>query len=106
LVIFVLAMILRDFLSEYEGGAAAFAAAIGVTAQAVYRYASGERIPRRAVMLVIAEKSDGKVRPTDFYAAPTGVHADAVEAANENARRRGDANTMAPVRHERVPEAA
>jgi transcriptional regulator with XRE-family HTH domain len=52
----------------------------------------------------------GATSPTlDVYrriVAAVSPEPDAVEVANDEARRRGDAGTHAPVRHDRLPEAA
>ena len=49
-----------------------FAARIGVSAEAVRRYAHGTRTPRPAVMARIAAATGGVVRPDDFFHITTG----------------------------------
>lgn len=44
-----------------------FAARIGVSMQAIYRYLDGERIPARDVMAKIVRATSGSVQPNDFY---------------------------------------
>ena len=43
-----------------------FAARIGVTANSVYRYKAGKRVPRREVLQKIATATDGKITANDF----------------------------------------
>ena len=50
-----------------------FARRIGTTAEAVRRYAEGERIPAPDVMVRIAKETDGGVMPNDFYPLPAGT---------------------------------
>ena len=59
-------------LKEYLKGRSisAFAVAIEVTPQAVYRYMSGERMPERPVMHKIVFATDGKVTANDFHDVP------------------------------------
>jgi transcriptional regulator with XRE-family HTH domain len=64
-------MRLRQYLSDGDITFAAFAALIGVSTQAVHRYAMGERMPRREIMERIRLASRGKVQPNDFFEAPT-----------------------------------
>ena len=66
-MVIISVMNLREFLGGYQGGPAAFAAALGVSAQAVYRHLSGERLPRRAVMHRITQLTQGAVTAADFY---------------------------------------
>lgn len=60
-------MRLSQYLSQKGLTYEAFGALIGVGAPAVSRYISGERFPRRAVMLRIVAATDGAVQPQDFY---------------------------------------
>ena len=62
-------MRLLQYLSDGDLTYQAFAERIGVTQQAVARYASGERIPRREVMERIAYVTKGQVTPNDFFAS-------------------------------------
>jgi hypothetical protein len=64
---------LKSFLARYEGGAPALAAALGVRAQAVYRYASGERFPRVRHLRRIVEISKGELSPSDLLPAAAPV---------------------------------
>ncbi len=75
-------MDLRAYLTRHNTSISAFAEAIDVTAMAVYRYLSGERIPRPEVMERIVAATGGEVRPNDFYPAGRGeTGLSAVEAA-------------------------
>ena len=47
-----------------------FAALIGVSATTVYRYISGQRMPRRQIMRRIMTATDGAVRPEHFMFPP------------------------------------
>jgi DNA-binding transcriptional regulator YdaS (Cro superfamily) len=60
-------MRLSQYLAENDIGKAAFADLIGVSIQAVYRYANGERIPTPDIMRQIKAATEGKVTPNDFY---------------------------------------
>jgi transcriptional regulator with XRE-family HTH domain len=60
-------MRLRTYLRINRLTIAAFAAAIGASEAAVGKWARGERIPRRAMMVRIQEATGGKVTPADFY---------------------------------------
>jgi transcriptional regulator with XRE-family HTH domain len=62
-------MRLSQYLEDHDLTYGAFAARIGVSQQAVARYATGERIPRREVMQRIACVTKGAVRPNDFFDA-------------------------------------
>ena len=64
-------MTLKQYLSEQGTTHEAFAALIGVTTAAAWRYANGKRIPRRAIMRRITAATGGAVRPSDFYAEDT-----------------------------------
>lgn len=63
-------MELRAYLAEHNISAPAFAETVSVTAAALYRYISGDRVPRRAVMDRIVQQTCGKVQPNDFFRAP------------------------------------
>lgn len=67
LVILVDSMKLKDWLAEKGLSYADFGARIGRTAQAVQRYAAGQRIPERNTMVAIIEATDGAVQSGDFY---------------------------------------
>lgn len=60
-------MLLQDWLSENGLSNGQFGARISRTAEAVRRYASGERIPDRETMTAIVGETGGAVLPNDFY---------------------------------------
>ena len=60
-------MKLATYLDANDLTLAEFGERIGVSFQAVARYAAGERIPRRDVMLRIASVTKGLVQPNDFF---------------------------------------
>jgi transcriptional regulator with XRE-family HTH domain len=60
-------MHLRRYLSANGISPPDFAAAIGVSNQAVHRYVNGERIPRPDVMDRIKRATKGNVKADDFY---------------------------------------
>jgi putative transcriptional regulator len=64
-------MKLSVYLAENNLSDADFAAAIGVTRQAVHRYRTGERIPDQPTMAKIVEAANGAVTPNDFFNVPT-----------------------------------
>jgi hypothetical protein len=66
-------MKLKHWLKLNKFTGTRFGALIGVKAQAVYRYADGDRIPRKEVMEKITTVTRGKVRPDDFYSAAKGA---------------------------------
>lgn len=59
-------MTLTEYLAQQELDAARFAEKIGVSGEAVRRYARGERFPRKAIMRRIVEVTGGAVGPQDF----------------------------------------
>lgn len=59
---------LEKYLAENGFSAACFAEKIGVTGEAVRRYAAGERIPRPQIMARIVEATGGAVDYRGFYA--------------------------------------
>lgn len=63
-------MKLSDYLSGQNESPAAFAAAIGVSRQAVHRYKAGERVPRPEVLSRIRAATNGAVTADDFMPAP------------------------------------
>ncbi|NYT43131.1 XRE family transcriptional regulator [Sphingomonas sp. R-74633] len=73
-------MHLRDWLKREEINFPEFGAKIERTAQAVQRYASGERIPDRETMPRIVLATRGEVTANDFYDLGS-VHADTVTTA-------------------------
>lgn len=60
-------MLLQDWLSENGLSNGQFGGRISRTAEAVRRYASGERIPDRDAMTAIVRETGGAVVPNDFY---------------------------------------
>lgn len=60
-------MLLRQYLDDRQLTYAAFAALIGVSTQAIHRYAVGDRVPRREVMRKISCVTKGLVQPNDFF---------------------------------------
>lgn len=60
-------MKLSHFLSRHEIHRADFARDVGVSAEAIRRYETGERIPRRKVMMKIVSLTEGAVQAADFY---------------------------------------
>jgi hypothetical protein len=69
------AMDLRSYLSASRTPIAVFAAKVGVTPQAIYRYIAGDRTPKRDVMRRIQAASCGEVSPHDFFLAPSSERA-------------------------------
>ncbi|HWJ86904.1 MAG TPA: helix-turn-helix transcriptional regulator [Pelagibacterium sp.] len=62
-------MLLADYLRKRNLAAASFAQAIGVSRQTVFRYISGERMPRRAILNRIEEETQGAVTASDFLSS-------------------------------------
>ena len=63
-------MQITDWLSKNTISDADFAARIGVSRQALWRYKSGERIPRPKILERIQLATGGKVKPADFFPTP------------------------------------
>jgi transcriptional regulator with XRE-family HTH domain len=59
-------MRLKDWLTDRDVTAAAFAVRIGVTPQAVHRYLLGRK-PRSDVLVAILKATGGQVTPNDFF---------------------------------------
>lgn len=59
-------MTLQDWLSSQEVSDADFAARIGVTRQALYRYKNGQRMPRIGILRKIISETAGQVSARDF----------------------------------------
>ena len=59
-------MTLKAYLSAQGLTYKAFASSIGVTTTAAWRYASGMRHPKPAIMRRIMDATGGEVGPTDF----------------------------------------
>jgi len=70
-------MTLRDWLADNGVSNAEFGRRIDRTAEAVRRYASGERIPDRETMPMIMRVTGGEVSANDFF----GLEPDEVESA-------------------------
>jgi predicted transcriptional regulator len=60
-------MNLKTFLDTENIRPATFAESVGVTTQALYRYISGDRLPRRDVMDRIIAATAHRVQPNDFF---------------------------------------
>lgn len=63
-------MKITDWLTTNKISDAEFASRIGVSRQALWRYKSGERIPKRDIIERILHETDGEVRPADFFSIP------------------------------------
>lgn len=64
-------MKLARYLSENEIKPSAFAAEIGVAPSTITRLIKGERSPRIDLIMLIREKTGGKVTLDDFATRPT-----------------------------------
>ncbi|MBB4611650.1 helix-turn-helix domain-containing protein [Sphingomonas yabuuchiae] len=60
-------MTLKEWLDREAMSVPQFATRIGRSAEAVRRYVSGERIPDKDTMPLIAEATQRKVTPNDFF---------------------------------------
>lgn len=60
-------MLLQDWLAREGLTFGQFGGAISRSAEAVRRYANGERIPDRETMTAIVRETGGYVTPNDFY---------------------------------------
>ncbi|MBW6531906.1 helix-turn-helix domain-containing protein [Sphingomonas sp. RRHST34] len=60
-------MKLRDWLKKEGMEARDFAPLIGRTPEAVRRYVTGDRIPDKETMPLIAKATRGSVMPNDFF---------------------------------------
>lgn len=63
-------MKLAVWLNENDVSDSSFAATIGVSRQALFRYRTGERTPRGEVMARIRAATDGMVTADDFMPEP------------------------------------
>lgn len=72
-------MRLRDWLTAKKMDFREFGETIGRTAEAVRRYANGERIPDRDTMPLIFSATDGAVTANDFYDIGTASDHDAAD---------------------------
>ena len=64
-------MKITDWLTKNDISDADFAARIGVSRQALWRYKSGERIPRPNILQRIQGQTGGEVQPADFFGMPS-----------------------------------
>ena len=62
-------MDIRTYLKTSDISVATFAETLGLSPQAVHRYITGERTPRRDVIRKIVDASDGAITVADIYAA-------------------------------------
>lgn len=60
-------MQLRQYLDKHRIDVPAFADELGVSAQTVYRYLTGDRLPHRDVMGRICQITKGAVQPNDWF---------------------------------------
>lgn len=74
-------MQLKTYLTQRSQTPQAFAAEIGVTVQALYRYLSGERFPTPENLRRIREATDGAVTADDFVDQHTKPATPTSEAA-------------------------
>lgn len=65
-------MRLSDWLKDNNVSNAEFGRRIERTAEAIRRYAAGDRIPDRDTMPLIVEATGGKVTANDFYGTVEG----------------------------------
>jgi transcriptional regulator with XRE-family HTH domain len=63
-------MTLKEWLDREAISVPQFATRIGRSAEAVRRYVSGERIPDKDTMPLIAEATQRNVTPNDFFDLP------------------------------------
>lgn len=68
-------MQITDWLTKNDISDAAFAERIAVSRQALWRYKSGERIPRPNIMKRIQQETGGQVQPADFFGSASEVAA-------------------------------
>lgn len=62
-------MQITDWLTKNDISDADFAARVGVSRQALWRYKTGDRIPRRPILERIQSETGGQVQPADFFGA-------------------------------------
>jgi DNA-binding transcriptional regulator YdaS (Cro superfamily) len=58
---------LAAFLTLMDTNGNRFAAQIGVSPKTVYRWLSGDHVPRPRQLKIIEAATNGAVRPADFY---------------------------------------
>lgn len=73
-------MHLSDYLEAQKLTYEDFGALISVTPTSVYRYAHGQRFPKRAICTLIEEKTKGAVKFEDFLQAEERRQAEAKKA--------------------------
>lgn len=88
-------MQLKDWLTEEGQTLAEFGERIGRTAEAVRRYANGDRIPDRETMPKIAEVTKGRVTANDFFRIDEVDHGAKYGSSREGA----SPGTFAPASH-------
>lgn len=64
-------MTLEQYLIKKKISSSKFAEMIDVSRMTVDRYVTGDRIPKKDVMLKIKKATHGKVQPNDFYQEKT-----------------------------------
>jgi len=64
-------MNLKQWMTRHGVTGLELAKALGIASQTVYRYAHGQRVPGKSMMLRICEATDGEVEPNDFYGVPS-----------------------------------
>lgn len=98
-------------LAQKGASVARLCRSAGVAESTWNRLRSGRHRPHQATLAQLA-RAYADLTGGDWPTEPATIvgdaepDPDAIEAANENARRQGDAATLAPVRHARLPEAA
>lgn len=88
-------MKLKDWLADERRTFAAFGEEIGRTAEAVRRYANGDRIPDRDTMPLIVSATSGRVTANDFFDLPSASH-DEIDTARAVAPSAGNAAAGSP----------
>lgn len=63
----LVAMKLSDYLAQDGVSVSGLAEALGVTPQAIYRWADGTRQPRSKTLKALVAATGGKVQPNDLY---------------------------------------
>jgi transcriptional regulator with XRE-family HTH domain len=73
-------MNLRGYLTETRTSVAVFARLLGVHPQAVHRYLTGERMPRKRILKAIAALTDGAVTADSFIRNTPEPASDALDS--------------------------
>lgn len=84
-------MKLKTHLRETGETQPAFAARVGTTQSAISRYCSGERIPRREMILKIDAATNGAVPPESWFLPDDGAEFGAPASVNDVNRRKVNA---------------